>query len=357
MTFARLDSYAKLTPLFQKIAPLFSWVIIAIVAGCVLYWGPPLLVSADAKGHDLTFAALADKSRSTLIQAIGGLALLSGLYFTARNVFAVEQTRWTKTFSDAIDQLATVDEHGKPLMHVRIGAITSLNRLSRDSPTDIPSIYSVLLQYVQQRSVRESEGTDLSDCEFALAVLGELSWKIPTNRYVRSLLSDVSLPNMMLMGLKSAKFHFQNALLSGARFGSSKLGDVTVDKGEMESCSFASCELGLLQLTDCVGEGLSLSDALVRKIDLNVCVFQNSDFTHAILRNCELSDCDFTGSDFSHTNLRGATISNCILKNVLFYGADLGGADLRTAQGITVDAFQTAKRLPSRSMWPTFIAG
>ena len=90
-------------------------------------------------GKDL--AELENATRTTLVQAIGGLALIATVSLTAyqasearrssdRNLSVAQQSQATDLLSRAIEQLGAIGADGKPALDVRIGALSSLQRVA-----------------------------------------------------------------------------------------------------------------------------------------------------------------------------------------------------------------------------------
>jgi hypothetical protein len=68
--------------------------------------------------------------RTTLLQGLGGAALLVGAYVTYRQLQTSREGQITERFTRAIDQLGS--EH----LDVRLGGLYALERIARDSPAD-----------------------------------------------------------------------------------------------------------------------------------------------------------------------------------------------------------------------------
>jgi hypothetical protein len=81
--------------------------------------------------------------RSTLLQGLGGAALLVGAYITYRQLQTSREGQITERFTRAIDQLGS--EH----LDVRLGGLYALARIARDSPADRASIGEVLTAFVR----------------------------------------------------------------------------------------------------------------------------------------------------------------------------------------------------------------
>jgi Pentapeptide repeats (8 copies) len=105
-----------------------------------------------------------NSTRLTLAQIIGGLALLSGLYFTYQNVktaqknlLVTEEGKITERFSNAVELL------GSDKLDVRLGGIYALERIARDSQKDHWTVMEVLTAFVRENShkkIKEEENIE-----------------------------------------------------------------------------------------------------------------------------------------------------------------------------------------------------
>jgi hypothetical protein len=114
-------------------------------------------------------ARLESDTRSTMVQAVGGIALLAGLLFTWRNLRMTEQnSRQTlelsrkgqinDRFIKAIEQLGAVDQGGSKKLEVRLGGIYALEQIARDSPEDHHwPIMEILTAYVREHASWKEE--------------------------------------------------------------------------------------------------------------------------------------------------------------------------------------------------------
>ena len=84
--------------------------------------------------------------RRILLQAIGGGALLVGLWLTGADIKVAEDGQVTERFAKAIELLR--DDN----VSARLGAIYALERIARDSARDHWPIMEVLAAYVRERA-------------------------------------------------------------------------------------------------------------------------------------------------------------------------------------------------------------
>ena len=111
---------------------------------------------------------LKNEYRRTIAQIIAGFAIIIGLFFTWKRIRATEEQvsiaregQITERFTRAVDQLGS-----KESIHVRLGGIYALERISRDSPTDYGTVMEVLTAFVRERAPLpppELEGKELGD--------------------------------------------------------------------------------------------------------------------------------------------------------------------------------------------------
>jgi hypothetical protein len=109
-------------------------------------------VTDPAKRHELQDSRLKLQNdvRTTLLQGIGGFAVLVGALFTYRQIqtsrYQLEVARQgqvTERCTRAIDQL------GHENLDVRLGGIYALDRIAKDSPDDRSTVYEVLTAFVR----------------------------------------------------------------------------------------------------------------------------------------------------------------------------------------------------------------
>jgi hypothetical protein len=114
-------------------------------------------------------ARLESDTRATMVQAVGGLALLAGLLFTWRNLRMTEQNprqtldlsrkgRINDRFIKAIEQLGAVDQGGRKRQEIRLGGIYALEQIAKDSPDDHHwPVMEVLTAYVRENAPWKEE--------------------------------------------------------------------------------------------------------------------------------------------------------------------------------------------------------
>src|SRR6266540_2780374 len=81
---------------------------------------------------------LENDTRTTLLQGLGGAAVLLGVYFTFRQLRIARKGQVANRFTRAVDQLG----HESP--HVQLGGIYALQQISRDSAEERAAIHEIL---------------------------------------------------------------------------------------------------------------------------------------------------------------------------------------------------------------------
>jgi hypothetical protein len=121
------------------------WVLLGLTAtaagllalAAVLVVLPVLLVPAGAITDAKELYKARNDVRGTLVQVLAGGLVATGLVFTARTLDLNRSGQVTERFTRAVDQLGQ-REPGK--LDVRLGGIYALERIARDSATDLPTV-------------------------------------------------------------------------------------------------------------------------------------------------------------------------------------------------------------------------
>ena len=141
-----------------------------------------------------------------------GLFAAGALLYTARNFSLSREGQVTDRYTKAIEQL------GSDKLDVRIGGIYALERVSRDSARDHPTVMDVLCAFIREHSREEwpppdpggnsSDRTTRPDVQAAVTVVGR--------RDLRRDIRPVNLSGANLTGADLAYAHLAKAWLTGA---------------------------------------------------------------------------------------------------------------------------------------------
>lgn len=312
--------------------PWVSAGVVLLVIGAYLLWMLPTWRLASAR-ESLTpkeYLEIENNFRLAIIQAIGGIALLAGLYFTWQQANDARQTanetlrisqegQITDRFTRAIDQL------GSDAPEVRLGGIYALERIARDSAVDGAPVLDILAAFIRQRAPWKGDlpsafatpqsTTDhivASDVRAALLVIGR-------HHPVQEGAPCADLSNTNLSGLQ-LNVTTEDVTLNDVCFISANLtwtflfgSDLTGSRFEL--ANLADANLGSTTLTDATFDLATLQDA---------------DLSFATLTDASFYLADLSGANLAYADLTGANFEGAILT-----GADLRGANLDAALGLT----------------------
>ena len=289
----------------------------------VLLWEVPkrqVAGIADAKDRLAAESAF----RQILVQLVGGLALLCGLYFTWRTLWTSQETlrvnqktlettqqgQITERFTKAIEQLGDTER-----LMVRLGGIYALERIARDSERDHWAVMEVLTAFVrEQRPALDSTSGEKErkeslperkpppDIQAILTVIGRRTRTLGNGETQTLDLRDANLQDANL-----ANAQLQGALLAGAQ-----LQDVNLANAQLQGALLMGAQL----------QGAFLVDARLQG---------------ANLANARLQGAFLVGAQLQSACLMGAQLQDANLRN-----AQLQGADLTAVINLTQDQLNMA---------------
>lgn len=240
-----------------------------------------------------------------MISAFGVLATIFagvGLYLTYQNSQADRQLNnerlVTDRFAKAVEQL------GSQNVHVRLGAIYSLERIAKDSPKDHWTVMEVLTAFVRDKS-RDSENWIVHksepyqalpnltiDMESALTVIGRREAKHDPEG------KQLNLKNINLSGADLRDADLTNANLSRA----------LINKANLSRADFTDANLSHAQIG-----GAKLNRAILSRANLSNSHLANTNLSEAFLSDADLSDANLILVNLSRANLSDANLIGSIL--------------------------------------------
>ena len=334
----------------------------ALVVLCVwIAWKvPPLMISEDAT--KLTPNELLERendARTTVIQGIatlaqiaGGLVLLVGLYYTWRNVRAVEQKNRTdqenaasslrltqeqmkanqdnalknleiaqstaaknlqiaqETLNASLRHQITerfmqaVEQLGDSQRQVKLAGIYTLERIAKESEQDHWPIMEILTTYVRMNSPHKKQ--DTADNQFFDEV--QAICKVLRRREVKS---ERESQIIDLHGADLQNINLEGAVLKNANFSTANLCNANLANANLENADFSSTKMVSADLT-----GVSAAGAK---------------FPHASLDSANFSGAVLNATDFERAQLVGTDFDQANLQSAFLYEAQLGLAKLRYA--------------------------
>jgi hypothetical protein len=249
--------------------------------------------------------------RQTLLQGVGGLALLigagAGAWATLRQVQVNQEGQITERFTRAVEQL------GSGEVDVRIGGLYGLQRIAEDAEVERGPILEVLSAYVRNRAPWPPE-TGPAD---------RLGPDVP---HLRVRAPDVQAAMNVLSGASAWHGRAHLAL---------QLGAVDLRRAYLIRSELSGTYLHGAQL-----DGAWLRGSNLAGINLH----------QASARLVLLRECDLAGADLRECDLRHARLDSADLRGARLDGARLEGADLRWAK---VDAASWAgATADDATRWP-----
>jgi hypothetical protein len=254
--------------------------------------------------------------RTTLLQGVAGVALLTGAYFayrgldaSRRQLQATSEGQITSRYTEAVKQLGD-DEH----QDVRIGGIYALERIGRDSVRDAPTVVALLASFVRRSCgvshvVRfdNGEGSDKRDPEDLPPGLAQ---RAPDAQIALTVLTGLGVPgvdlhDVDLWGADLTGAYLVEADLSCADLGFSKLVGADLRGADLGGADLTGADLKHANLvcTDVDAAGRRRRDA----------AYVGSPSTRVAIRTdlsfATLIQADFGGADLTGANLIGARVS------------------------------------------------
>lgn len=262
---------------------LSGLITVALIATTV-FWAPKWQVSG-LKIDDKDRLSLENELRKTAAQIFGGLAILTGLYFTFEQLTATRKSLEIAQEGQTIERFTrTVEQLGSQQPQVRVGGIYGLGEIAKNSPRDRSWIVvSILVAFARDRAKWQGSTQVRA---------------LPED--VQAALSVLTSPDTHLLGTEATKRRtvdledtdFRRAYLVGAN-----LEGVDLSRAHLEGADLRGADLKTASLV-----GSHLDGALL----------QGSSLSGADLRAAQMSGADVSGARFTGTHLEGVNLSSVI---------------------------------------------
>lgn len=277
--------------------------------------------------------------RTMLIQALGGVALLGGLTYTARTFRLTEQGQVTDRYTRAIEQM------GSSHPTVRAGGVYALERIMKDSDRDHATIVEVLVSFLQEHArprpdsrksttnENEAPSRRLRPPADVAAAIAALRRRPP--RHERD---PLDLAGLCLIG----------ADLQGANLNNANLRDADLRWALLNGTQLKSAQLHRAKLRRVWLKGARLDGANLYGASLPAAHMANATLQGASLvgiddfQSAWLDDADLREVELWHSRLQGAFLAGTKLHGAKMHQADLRGVDLRRVGGLTQEQIETA---------------
>jgi uncharacterized protein YjbI with pentapeptide repeats len=295
---------------------------VALVLVLVLFVLPWVLVRPKAsvsdvhdpgKRHELedNRLKLQNDVRTTLLQGLGGLAVLAGAVFAYRQLQISREGQVTERFNTAIGHLGKA---GDDNMDVRLGAIYALERIAKTSEGDREAIAEILTAYVRIHAAwrgRQWRGWRPSALTSTDNRLQGLRARAPDVQAVMTVLGRRVLPPGKTDPLLLTHVDLREAGLIEANLEGADLRGANLERADLRGANLCRAHL----------EGANLGRAHLETPDPS---------TRIRLREEGLIKADLQGADLRWADLEGADLRGAHLRGARLEGANLGRAHLET---------------------------
>ena len=242
--------------------------------------------------------------RTQLLTLGAGLFAAGALVYTARNftlsrrqLELTEQGQVSDRYAKGIEQL------GFGELDVRIGAIYALERVTRDSPRDHPTVMEVLAAFIREHSREQwppvtseqpqTERTMRPDVQAALTVIGRRITKYDKWRID---LQGADLAAARLVDADLSNIDLTRADLTGANLNSSYMENTWFAHSKLCNAFLRDAKLKIVLSMQADLTDAHLDRAELIGVDLTDAKLIDADFTDAKLTRVDLTDADLTGT-------------------------------------------------------------
>ena len=226
---------------------------------------------------------LRNDARTTLLQGLGGLAVLIGATAALRQVRVASEGQVTERFTRAIDQL------GRESLDVRLGGIYALERITRDSESDRSTIAEVLTAFVRGHAPWPPSQPGQPPEDLAVEDIAPLQRWAPDVQAALTVLGrrepafgpDLDLRHTDLRGANLRRAYLEDAVLEGAC---------------LQKANLSHAQLRAAHLENARLQGAVLYGARMRSVWLNGAQLQGAQLHGAKLYLTDLDHAQFQGA-------------------------------------------------------------
>ncbi|MFD3840274.1 pentapeptide repeat-containing protein [Streptomyces sp. NPDC058642] len=250
-------------------------------------------------------ARVQNEFRSQLLQAMGGVVVVTGAVAGWRQLQLNREGQITERFSRAIDHM------GSDTLDVRLGGIYALERVARNSPDDRQAISDILCAFIREHA------------RWQVGVPDGPEHPTPT--------VDVQMP-----WLTTRSPDVQTALyVLGRRSAHPREHTLYLSRADLRRAELSQAQLATVNL---------------RHTNLSRAYMPDSNLEHGDLTNADLRHANLRRACLAHANLCDAHLQHAYLDHAVLRGADLRGANLA---GAVLDGTDfTDARTDHTTTWP-----
>jgi hypothetical protein len=266
------------------VAQVFAWEVVAHTGGSGLASIDRLKAVSDVRGQ--------------VVQLIGVVGVITGLWYTARTYFLSRATQTADRFLNATKQIS------EDLVAVRIAGIFGLHKIAKFSPDYWPLVDRLLSAFIRERATNRQKSWD--DVHAALSVIGAPSTERPQRE----------------VGPAGERLDLRNTYLSDC-----DLSHLILDRARFDSARLGNADL------------------------------RDAHLTGAILANVDAWSATFSGAILIGADLTGAKLCGSDFRQVQLDKAHLEGADLLGVRNLTKEQLKTTTGIPRRYPTEDFLRG
>lgn len=261
------------------------------------------------------------ESSKFIFTVIGSFILYLNFCVASDNKKISEKKLDTERFYQSVNQLDSES------LSVRIGAIYSLERISKESERDFDIVIRLLssrlkeIQHKYKNQVCSQSSSSGDKQNLFLELMAIFKVIEDRKRYISK--EEIDMRNM----------NFQNDILKNCKFDLLNLTGSNFSNCNLLKSNFSNSNLTDTNFTDAKLEGVNFSKANLTGAKFNNAVLVKAIFDSAILH----------GADLSNANLSDAKLKKAGLYNAKLTDADLAGTDFTGTEGLSDEQLRSAK--------------
>lgn len=293
--------------------------LLILLLGPISWWATP---AEGLSGKDK--ADVLNSTRQILLTAVGGLAVLAGLAFTARTYYLSRRGQLTDRYTTAITQLAS------DKLAERLGGIYALEHLMVESERDHDTVVEVLTAFIRENTSpttdhhpnladwhaehqhRNDDRTPRlsTDVQAALTVIGRRPQR-PERNPIDLYRTDLCGANLSGLDLDRAELggaFLNDAVMIGTRLNGANLSLARLHDAGLMEAHLRGAQLFRASLHGALLWGAQLQEANLEEAKLQQAGFGDADLHGANLNGADLRHADLSGqSPNGHGPSRGLT--------------------------------------------------
>jgi Pentapeptide repeats (8 copies) len=273
--------------------------------------------------------------RGHLIQAIGGIVLIVGAYFTGRTFALNREGQHTERFTRAVEQL------GSEKLDIRLGGIYALERIAHDSKSHYEPVMQVLTAFLREHARwRPESGAVEAAGDWPRLPAQDTSHEPDQPREPSRIDADFQAAATVI-GRRDRRHEQPNQpLILDLR--NVDLRGASLEWADLERALLIDAHLEGANLYGARMAYANLQHAYLDRANLNVVDLENANLVEAHLKEANL-----WGANLKFSSLNGARFDRAILRtanldSALLFGTHLEEADLTLATGVTQEALAHA---------------